>query len=98
MGSSTRAANRPLPKKPVTVPTAPGNAYLYHIIFFLLFTVPLVLLHLGLLDLPYFWDEHGQFIPTALDLLRGSWVAHSTVPNIHPPGVEAYLVLWYKLF
>jgi hypothetical protein len=69
------------------------------LIFFLLFTVPLVLLHAGLLDLPYFWDEHGQFIPTALDLLRdGSWVTHSTIPNIHPPGVEAYLVIWYKLF
>jgi 4-amino-4-deoxy-L-arabinose transferase-like glycosyltransferase len=67
--------------------------------FFLLFTIPLILLHLGLLHLPYFWDELGQFIPTALDLLRdGSWVAHSTLPNIHPPGVEVYLVLWYKLF
>src|SRR5689334_6317996 len=68
-------------------------------VFFLLLAVPLILIHLSLLDLPYFWDEHGQFIPTALDLLRdGSWVAHSTLPNIHPPGVEAYLVLWYKLF
>ncbi|HEY7209074.1 MAG TPA: hypothetical protein VH477_02280, partial [Bryobacteraceae bacterium] len=38
-------------------------------------------------------------IPTALDLLRsGAWVAHSTIPNVHPPGVEAYLVVWYKLF
>jgi hypothetical protein len=68
-------------------------------VFFLLLAVPLILIHLSLLDLPYFWDEHGQFISTALDLLRdGSWVAHSTLPNIHPPGVEAYLVLWYKLF
>ena len=27
-----------------------------------------------------------------------AWVAHSTIPNVHPPGVEAYLVLWYKVF
>ena len=71
----------------------------YLAVFFALFTVPLFLIHLHLLNLPFFWDEQGQFIPTALDLLRtGAWVAHSTLPNVHPPGVEAYLVLWYKLF
>ncbi|MGC2657565.1 MAG: hypothetical protein WA324_06285 [Bryobacteraceae bacterium] len=71
----------------------------YLFIFFLFFTAPLLLTHWPLLSLPYFWDEQGQFIPTALDLLRdGLWVAHSTLPNVHPPGVEAYLVLWYKLF
>ena len=71
----------------------------YLIVFFLLFAGPLVFIHLPLLDLPYFWDEHGQFIPTALDLLRhGWWVARSTIPNVHPPGVEIYLVAWYKLF
>ena len=71
----------------------------YLILFFLLFTGPLFVVHLQLLSLPYFWDEHGQFIPTALDLLRhGWWVARSTIPNVHPPGVEVYLVLWYKLF
>ncbi len=68
-------------------------------VFFLIFAAPLFAIHLRLLDLPFYWDEHGQFIPTALDLLRtGAWVAHSTIPNVHPPGVEAYLVLWYKLF
>jgi hypothetical protein len=52
-----------------------------------------------LLSLPFFWDEHGQFIPTALDLLRtGALVPHSTVPNVHPPGLEAYLALLYKIF
>jgi hypothetical protein len=69
------------------------------LIFLLLFGLPYFAVHTPLLGLPYFWDELGQFIPTALDLLRnGSWVAHSTLPNIHPPGVELYLVLWYKLF
>jgi hypothetical protein len=69
------------------------------LILFLLFTLMFAAFHLPLLKLPYFWDEQGQFVPTALDLLRdGAWVAHSTLPNIHPPGVEAYLVVWYKLF
>jgi hypothetical protein len=70
----------------------------HYAIFFLLFAVPLILVHLFLLNLPFFWDEHGQFVPTALDILRrGAWVARSTIPNVHPPGVEAYLALWYKV-
>lgn len=91
--SASRAA-----VKPVAIPS-PGSRYLHLLLFFLFFTIPFVALHFGLLNLPYFWDEQGQFVPTALDLLRnGSWVAHSVVPNIHPPGVELYLVLWYKVF
>ncbi len=74
------------------------NGPQYLLLFFALFAIPLVAIHLPLLSLPLFWDEGGQFIPTALDLLRhGDWVARSTVPNVHPPGVEVYLVLWYKL-
>src|SRR3954471_21375059 len=70
----------------------------YLAVFLLLFAIPLFAIQLQLLTLPFFWDEHGQFIPTALDLLRsGTWVAHSTTPNVHPPAVEAYLVVWYKL-
>jgi hypothetical protein len=78
----------------------PRRQQLLHLLFFLLlFGLPLFFFHLHLLSLPFFWDEHGQFIPTALDLLRtGAWVAHSTIPNIHPPGVEAFLALAYKLF
>jgi hypothetical protein len=71
----------------------------YLAVFFFLFAVPLFAIHLQLLTLPFFWDEQGQFIPTALDLLRqGAWVARSTIPNVHPPGVEVYLAAWYKLF
>ncbi len=71
----------------------------YLIAFWLLFAIPLFAIHIGLLTLPYFWDELGQFVPTALDLLRtGAWIPHSTVPNVHPPGVEAYLAILYKLF
>ena len=71
----------------------------YLAVFFLVFAVPLFLSHLSLLDLPYFWDELGQFIPTALDLLRHGWlIPKSTVPNVHPPLVEAYLAFIYKSF
>jgi hypothetical protein len=81
------AESRPARKRPYAL-----------VIFFLIFTAPLFVVHLPLLDLPFYWDELGQFVPTALDLLRtGAWVAHSTIPNVHPPGVEAYLVIWYKL-
>ncbi len=93
----------PMPKLPPFAPadssSASRNRPYYLLLFFTLFTAPLIALHLHLLALPFFWDEHGQFIPTALDLLRtGAWVAHSTIPNVHPPGVEMYLVFWYKLF
>lgn len=67
--------------------------------FLFLFIAPLVyLIHWPLLGIPYFWDEAGQFIPAALDLLHGgTWVARSTVPNIHPPGVMLYLAAAWKV-
>ncbi len=89
-----------LPPFALTPQAAPPKVHpSYFIFFYFLFALPLLFIHLPVVDLPYFWDEHGQFVPTALDLLRhGWWVARSTVPNVHPPGVEVYLVLWYKLF
>jgi hypothetical protein len=78
--------------------TEPTRKRQYYVLVFLFLLETLLVIHLRLLGLPFFWDEHGQFIPTALDLLRnGSWIAHSTIPNVHPPAVEAYLVLWYKV-
>ena len=48
--------------------------------------------HAAFLNLPFFWDEVGQFVPASLDLFQtGSWIPHSTVANVHPPGVIAYL-------
>jgi len=48
--------------------------------------------HWSFRDLPFFWDELGYFIPAALDLFRdGSALPHSVAPNIHPPGVMAWL-------
>ncbi len=62
-------------------------------------TLLVVLLHLPYLSLPLFWDEMGQFVPAALDLYReGRWVPHSTTPNVHPPGLMAYLAVVWSLF
>lgn len=59
----------------------------------------LVVLHVTLLNLPYYWDEAGYFIPAARDIYTdGSFVPHSTLSNAHPPLVMAYLALAWKLF
>jgi 4-amino-4-deoxy-L-arabinose transferase-like glycosyltransferase len=63
-----------------------------YLILAALFTAIVIPSHLWLVQLPYYWDEAGQFIPAALDIFRdGAWIPRSTVPNIHPPGVMAYL-------
>jgi 4-amino-4-deoxy-L-arabinose transferase-like glycosyltransferase len=62
------------------------------------FAIAVVLAHLPYARLPYFWDELGQFVPAALDILHdGAWIPHSTVPNAHPPGVMAYLALVWRI-
>ncbi len=67
--------------------------------FWLIFAAILVAAHFRYLALPYFWDELGQFVPAALDILRhGAWVPQSTVPNVHPPGVMAYLAAVWAAF
>ena len=56
------------------------------------------LLHLPLLQLPYFWDEAGYYVPAARDLLlTGSLIPHSTVSNAHPPLVMTWLALWWRV-
>jgi 4-amino-4-deoxy-L-arabinose transferase-like glycosyltransferase len=62
-------------------------------------SVAWLLLHLPLLSQPYFWDEAGQFIPASLDLFySGELVPHSTIPNVHPPGVMLWLAATWRLF
>ncbi len=57
------------------------------------------LTHLTLLDLPYFWDEAGYFIPAARDIYAdGAFIPHTTLSNAHPPLVPAYIALAWKLF
>jgi hypothetical protein len=61
--------------------------------------VILLLTHGPILNLPFYWDEVGQFVPASLDLFRaGSWIPVSTVPNVHPPGIMAYLALCWSIF
>lgn len=61
--------------------------------------VLLVVAHLPLLKLPYYWDEAGYFIPAALDLFRhGWWVPRSTLPNGHPPLLMAWLAAAWTVF
>jgi 4-amino-4-deoxy-L-arabinose transferase-like glycosyltransferase len=70
-----------------------------HICFFLLFAAVLFAAHANLIDLPYFWDELGQFIPAALDIYsQGALIPKSTLPNVHPPGVMIYLAGVWKVF
>jgi len=53
--------------------------------------------HAPLLQLPYFWDEAGYYVPAARDLLlSGSLIPHTTVSNAHPPLVLAWVALWWK--
>ncbi len=59
----------------------------------------IILAHGPLLWLPFFWDEAGQFVPAALDLYHaGSWIPTSVLPNIHPPGVMAWLAAFWHIF
>ncbi len=63
-----------------------------HLILLALVTAIVAGSHAPFLRLPFFWDELGQFVPAALDIYReGLWVPRSTTPNVHPPGVMAYL-------
>jgi 4-amino-4-deoxy-L-arabinose transferase-like glycosyltransferase len=59
----------------------------------------LLLSHLPLLRLPYYWDEAGYYIPAAWDFFRtGSLIPISTLTNAHPPLPSVYLALCWKLF
>jgi hypothetical protein len=73
--------------------SGPQPALAFAIIFAGIF-----LLHAPLLQLPYFWDEAGYYIPAARDiLLSGSLIPHG-ISNAHPPLVMAWLALWWKIF
>ena len=72
---------------------SPHPALVFAVIF-----VSVFLLHVPLLQLPYFWDEAGYYVPAARDiLLTGSVIPHSTVSNAHPPLVLAWLALGWKV-
>ena len=57
-----------------------------------------LLTHLPLMRLPYFWDEAGYYIPAAFDFFRtGSLIPYSTLTNAHPPLPAIYLATWWKI-
>jgi hypothetical protein len=59
----------------------------------------LLALHGPLLNLPYFWDEAGYYLPAALDFFRhGLLIPASTLPTGHTPLVMVYLGLAWHLF
>jgi 4-amino-4-deoxy-L-arabinose transferase-like glycosyltransferase len=69
------------------------------LLFFLGFLALVLALHLPMIKFPFHWDEMGQFAPASLDLYQdGSLVAHSTLPNVHPPGVMAIVALTWRIF
>ncbi|HVF27571.1 MAG TPA: glycosyltransferase family 39 protein [Pyrinomonadaceae bacterium] len=65
----------------------------------LILFLSILVLHLPLLNLPYYWDEVGYFVPAARDFLfRGDPIPINTLSNAHPPLVMIYLALCWKLF
>ncbi len=69
-----------------------------YLFFFGIVAAVVFLTHAPLLRLPFYWDELGQFVPASLDLFQtGAWVPYTTVPNVHPPGVMAYLAAFWHL-
>ena len=64
-------------------------------LLFAILYAAVVVSHLTLLRLPYFWDEGGYYIPAALDFYRHGWlIPHFT--NAHPPLPNIVLgTLWH---
>src|SRR5690242_19769622 len=70
----------------------------WYALFLTLFTAAVFVSHAPFFDLPFFWDEAGQFIPAALDIYHsGALVPQSATPNAHPPGVMLYLATAWAL-
>ncbi len=79
--------------------TSPMRSSRHPALVFVVIFVALFLLHAPLLQLPYFWDEAGYYVPAARDLLlSGSLIPHTTVSNAHPPLVLAWIAMWWKCF
>ena len=97
--SRTRSAPRvSFPAVPQNSSPSASNARQSAILFVLIFAA-LLLAHLPLLRLPYFWDEAGYYIPAARDLLlNASFIPHSTISNAHPPLLMAFLAAAWKIF
>jgi len=52
-----------------------GASVRTYLFFFVSFALVVFLTHAPYFDLPYFWDELGQFVPAALDIFHdGAWI------------------------
>jgi hypothetical protein len=93
-------AARPAAILDLKKPSRPqSSAWVQQCFLFALFFTGLMLLHVPLLRLPYFWDEAGYYIPAARDLfLTGTLIPQSTLSNAHPPLVMAWLALAWRVF
>ena len=69
-----------------------------YLMIFSFVAMVIVMAHGLLLQTPYYWDEAGQFIPAATDLYHGALISHSATPNVHPPGVMAWLAIAWRVF
>ncbi len=68
-------------------------------LLYLLVSAAVILLHLTLLRLPYFWDEGGYYIPAAWDFFRhGTLIPETTIRNAHPPIPSILLAGWWRIF
>lgn len=68
-------------------------------IFFLLSAAIVIFSHLPLIDLPFYWDELGYYVPAALDFFHsGSLIPTSVFATAHPPGLSIYLATFWTVF
>ncbi len=68
-------------------------------LLFPLISAAVMLLHITLLRLPYFWDEGGYYIPAAWDFFRhGTLIPETTIRNAHPPIPSILLAGWWRIF
>ena len=78
-------------------PTNRVPEFSFRQIFPLIF-VAILILHVPLLTLPFFWDEAGFYVPAAYDLAYSHiLIPHTTLDTGHPPLPAAYLALWFTL-
>jgi hypothetical protein len=65
---------------------------------FVVIFVAIAVLHGPLLNLPFFWDEAGFYVPAAYDLIHfHSLLPQTTLDTGHPPLPAAYLALWFSM-
>ncbi|MCU1330786.1 MAG: hypothetical protein JWN34_6156 [Bryobacterales bacterium] len=70
-----------------------------YVLVWAVIAVFLLVAHSPIFEVPFFWDEVGQFIPASLDILNaGKWIPFTTTPNVHPPLVMGFLAGVWKVF